>query len=378
MLFGRTTRPLRAAVLLTVFALVLAACAADEPAAEPEPEAAVEQEAAPEPEPEPEPAPEVEPAPAPVVEVDEVVYVYSGRHYGLMEGAFVEFTEQTGIDVRFSFGKEAELHERLLAEGRFTPADVLITVDSGYLWMSADAGLLQPIESDILTTNIPAHLRDPDNQWFGLSVRVRTLFYHPDRVDTAELSTIEDLADPRWRDRLCLRPSSKVYTRSIVAAMIADHGEEKTAEVVAGWVANNPVWIDSDTRLLKAVAAGECDVTIANTYYLGRILNEDPDFPVQLFWSNQEDRGAHVNISGGGVTTHARNAENGILLLEWLAGDGQSLFADGNFEYPANPAKEPVPIVAAWGDFIGDEINAAVFGELQDDALLLLDRAGHE
>lgn len=344
--------PIRAALLLAVAALVLGACASDETASSTDQEQAVEQE--------------------------EVVYVYSGRHYGLMEPAFVEFTRQTGIEVRFTFGKEAELHERLLAEGRFTPADVLFTVDAGNLWLAANEGLLQAVESEILMANIPVHLRDPENRWFGLSVRVRTLMYAPDRVDAAELSTIEDLADPKWHGRLCLRPSSKVYTQSIVASMIAAHGEREAEDIVGGWVANDPVYIDSDTRILEALAAGECDVAITNTYYLGRILNENPDFPVELFWANQDDRGAHVNISGGGVTAHARNVENGIALLEWLSGPGQNLFADGNFEYPANPDVEPHPLLVSWGAFVADPVLASEFGRLQADALRLLDRAGHE
>lgn len=352
MSFDHHPTAIRPALLLAVAALVLGACASDDTASSTDQERAVEQE--------------------------EVVYVYSGRHYGLMEPAFVEFTEQTGIEVRFTFGKEAELHERLLAEGRFTPADVLFTVDAGNLWLAANEGLLQAVESEILMANIPVHLRDPENRWFGLSVRVRTLMYAPDRVDAAELSTIEDLADPKWQGRLCLRPSSKVYTQSIVASMIAAHGEREAEDIVGGWVANDPVYIDSDTRILEALAAGECDVAITNTYYLGRILNENPDFPVELFWANQDDRGAHVNISGGGVTAHARNVENGIALLEWLSGPGQNLFADGNFEYPANPDVEPHPLLVSWGAFVADPVLASEFGRLQADALRLLDRAGHE
>lgn len=309
---------------------------------------------------------------------EQVVYVYSGRHYGLMEPAFIQFTQETGIKVRFTFGKEAELHERLLAEGRFTPADLLFTVDAGNLWLAARDGLLQPIESEILTSNIPVHLRDPENQWFALSVRARTIMYSTERVDPDELSTYEDLADPRWQGRLCLRPSTKVYTQSIVASLIAAHGETEAESIVAGWVANEPVYIDSDTRILKALEAGECDVAIANTYYLGRILNENPDFAVKLFWANQDDRGVHVNISGGGVTTHARNVENAIRLLEWLSGPGQNLFADGNFEYPANPDIEPHPLLSSWGSFKEDSVFANEFGRLQADALRLLDRTGHE
>jgi iron(III) transport system substrate-binding protein len=307
-----------------------------------------------------------------------VVYVYSARHYGLLEPAFAAFQEETGIEVRFTFGKDTELRERLKAEGPYTPADVLFAVDAGNLWLAAQEGLLQPIESETLHRNIPAHLRDPQNRWFALTMRARTLMYSTERVDPSELSTYEALADPKWKDRLCLRPSTKVYTQSLVASLIAAHGEARAEEIVRGWVANNPTYIDSDTRILETIAAGGCDVAITNTYYLARLLNDNPSFPVAVFWANQEDRGTHVNISGGGVTAHARNVENAIRLLEWLSGPGQSLFADGNFEYPANPAVEPHPLLQAWGEFKIDPILVSDFGRLQADAIRLMDRAGYE
>uniref|UniRef100_A0A7C1JZN3 Fe(3+) ABC transporter substrate-binding protein n=1 Tax=Caldilinea aerophila TaxID=133453 RepID=A0A7C1JZN3_9CHLR len=308
-----------------------------------------------------------------------VVYVYSARHYGLIEPAFVQFTEETGIEVRFTFGSDTELLERLKAEGRFTPADVLFTVDAGNLWLASEEGLLRPIESEVLEQNIPDYLQDPENRWFALSLRARTIMYHPERVSPEELSTYEALADPKWKNRLCFRPSTKVYTQSLVASLIKAHGEEKAREIVAGWVANNPTYIDSDTRILETIAAGGCDVAITNHYYLARLLNENPEFPVKPFWANQDDRGVHVNVSGVGVTTHARNAENAIRLLEWLSSPaGQRIFADGNFEYPAVPEVEPHPLLASWGTFKIDTVPVSEFGRLQAAAIKLMDEVGYE
>jgi iron(III) transport system substrate-binding protein len=295
-----------------------------------------------------------------------------------MEGAFAQFQKETGIEVRFTFGKDAELRERLKAEGRFTPADVLFAVDAGNLWLAAQEGLLQPIQSEILEQNIPAHLRDAENRWLALSIRARTIMYSKERVRPGELSTYEALADPKWRDRLVLRPSTMVYTQSLVASLIAAHGEVRAEEIIKGWVANNPTYIDSDTRILETIAAGGGDVAITNTYYLGRLLNKNPDFPVAVFWANQDNRGTHVNVSGGGVTAFARNKDNAIRLLEWLSGPGQRLFADGNFEYPANPQVEPHPLIAGWGTFKADEVPVSEFGRLQADAIRLLDRSGYK
>lgn len=305
-----------------------------------------------------------------------VVNLYTSRHYGV-EPVFAEFTKETGIEVRFAFGETVELRERLKAEGRRTPADIYIAVDAGNLWLAAEQGLLQPIQSEVLERNIPAALRDPQNLWFGLTKRVRTILYHPDRVDPAELSTYEALADPKWRGRLIMRPATHVYTKSLVASLIAAHGEARAEEIVRGWMANDPVMIDSDTRILETLAAGGGDVAIANHYYLGRLLAADPGFPVRVFWANQDDRGVHANVSGAGVTAYARNRENAIKLLEWLSGPGQGLFAGGNFEYPVNPKVAPHPIIAGFGAFKRDPINITDYGRLQAAAIRLLGRAGY-
>jgi iron(III) transport system substrate-binding protein len=314
----------------------------------------------------------------PRAQAHDVVNVYSARHYGHMEPVFAKFMEETGIEVRFTFGKDAELRERLKAEGRFTPADVYIAVDAGNLWLAAQEGLLQPIQSEVLEQNVPAHLRDPEGRWFGLTMRIRSIVYHPDRVSPDELSTYEALADPRWHGRLVLRPATKVYTQSLVASLIAAHGETRAEEIVRGWVANEPTMIDSDTRILETLAAGKGDVAIVNHYYLARLIAQDPDFPIRIFWANQGDRGVHVNIVGAGITKHARNREAAIKLLEWLSEpQGQRLFADGNFEYPVHREVEPHPLVAGWGTFKIDPINVAEYGRLQDDAIRLMERAGY-
>ncbi|MCL0104761.1 Fe(3+) ABC transporter substrate-binding protein [Dehalococcoidia bacterium] len=308
----------------------------------------------------------------------ELVNGYSGRHYGHMEPVFARFTEETGIEVRFTFGKTAELRERLKAEGRHTPADVYIAVDAGNLWLAAQEGLFQPIESQVLERNIPAAQRDPQNRWFGLTMRVRTIMYHPDRVDPAELSTYAALADPKWHGRLIMRPATHVYAQSLVASLIAAHGEARAEEIVRGWMANDPVMINSDTRILETLAAGGGDVAIANHYYMGRLLDADPGFPVRVFWANQDDRGVHANVAGAGITAHARNREAAIKFLEWLSGPGQRLFADGNFEYPVNPEVAPHPIVADFGAFQRDPISIAEYGRLQAAAVRLLDRASYK
>ena len=307
------------------------------------------------------------------------VVVYSARsHYG-QEPAIDAFTKKTGIQVKSFGGNASELFERLRAEGDKTPADVLITVDAGNLWNAARAGLLSKVDSPELLASVPAHLRDPDGQWFGLTTRARTIMYNTKKVKPEELSTYEALGDPRWKNRLCLRTSTYIYNQSFIATMIKRQGEPKTEAVVKGWVANNPTLINGDTKILESIAAGQCDVGLANTYYLGRILARDPAFPVAAFWANQQSTGTHVNISGAGVTAHAKNRANAIKLLEFLASPKvQQMFADSNFEYPANPQAAVNPVIAKWGRFKQDDINVASAGEFQAAATRLADRAGYK
>jgi iron(III) transport system substrate-binding protein len=305
------------------------------------------------------------------------VIVYSARHYG-QEAAFEAFTRASGVRVRVFTGSTGELFERLRAEGERTPADVLVTVDAGNLWNAARAGLLQRVESAELQRNIPAHLRDPESRWFGLTVRARTIMYSTRRVDPTTLSTYEALGDPRWKGRLCLRSSTYIYNQSLLATMIRRHGEARTEEVVRAWVANQPILINGDTKLLEAIAAGQCDVGLTNHYYLARIVAKDPTFPVAPVWANQRTTGTHVNISGAGVTAHGRNRAHAVRFLEFLSSvEAQQLFADVALEFPANPRAAASPIVARWGQFKQDDVNVAAAGELQAAAVRLADRAGY-
>jgi iron(III) transport system substrate-binding protein len=309
----------------------------------------------------------------------DTLVVYSARNEQLIKPIFDAYTKETGVEIKFTTGDAAVLIERLAAEGRNSPADILMTVDAGELWNAAQRGLLRPVQSRTLARNIPPHLRDPQDRWFGFSQRARTIVYSPARVDPKQLSTYEALAEPQWKGRLCLRTSKKVYNQSLVATMIAAHGEKKTEQVVRGWVANLATDVfANDTQLLEAIAAGQCDVGIVNTYYFGRIVKERPDFPVKVFWANQGTGGTHVNISGAGVTQNSRKAVAAIRFLEWLSSDkAQAHFAAVNMEFPANPASPIDPIVASWGKFKASPINVAEAGRLQPAAVRLMDRAGY-
>ena len=307
------------------------------------------------------------------------VTVYSARNEPLIKPLFDRFTKETGIQVRLLTDKEGALLARLKAEGQHTPADVLITVDAGNLWQAANEGLLKPVKSSVLEANVPAHLRDPGNQWFGLSVRARTIMFNPKGVQRSALSTYEDLADPKWKGKLCLRTSKKVYNQSLVAMLIQQHGEVQTEAIVRGWVANlaTDVFAD-DTALIKAIAAGQCQVGIANTYYLGRLLDQDKSFPVELFWANQSAGGTHVNISGAGVTRHSKNEATAIKLMEFLSAEtAQKIYADNDLEYPVNPQVQPDSVIKAWGTFKSSPLNVSKAGEFQAAATRLMDRAGY-
>ena len=314
---------------------------------------------------------------APALAADEVV-VYSARIDELIKPVFDAYTAKTGVKVKFITDKEAPLLARLQAEGENTPADLLITVDAGNLWQAEQQGVLKPLQSPVIEANIPAQYRSSSNSWTGLSLRARTIVYSTERVEPGELSTYEALAEPNWEGRLCLRTSKKVYNQSLTATLIETHGAAKAEEIVKGWVANlaTDVFAD-DTALLQAIDAGQCDVGIVNTYYFGRLHQQQPDLKVRLFWPNQADRGVHVNLSGAGVTRHAPHPEAAQQLLEWMTTpEVQNLFADANQEFPANPAVKPSAEVAAWDAFKADAIPVEVAGKRQAEAIMLMDRAG--
>jgi len=316
---------------------------------------------------------------APGFGADEVV-VYSARNEQLIKPMFDAFTKESGIAVKFVTDKEGPLMQRLKAEGPNTPADMLLTVDAGNLWEAANEDLLQPVDSKELDKNVPAHLRDPKNRWFGLSVRARTIAYNTQKVNPGELSTYENLATPKWKGRLCLRTSKKVYNQSLVGMLIAQHGEAETEEIVRGWVANLATEpFSDDTKTLEAIAAGQCDVGLINTYYFGRLMEKNPKLPLALFWPNQSGSGVHVNVSGAGVTKYAKHKAQAVKLLEFLSSSkAQNLFADVNMEYPVNPAVKPDPVVASWGSFRQNPINVSKAGEFQAAAVKLMDRAGYK
>lgn len=312
------------------------------------------------------------------------VNVYSGRKEALIKPLLERFTAETGIAVNLVTGKSDQLHQRLLAEGRNSPADMLITADAGNLHRAKMAGLLQAVDSALLRERIPARYRDPDGMWFGLSLRARVIIYAPDRVDPGALSSYEALADPRWKGRIAVRSSGNVYNQSLIASLIAAHGVEATETWARGLVANfarSPK--GGDTDQIRAVAAGEADVAIANTYYYARLVasakNGDKAVvkATRLFFPNQDGRGTHVNVSGAGVTAHAKNRDEAVRLLEFMASDeGQRLFAELNHEFPVRDDIARSAVVSAWGAFKADPLALSVLGENNAEALRLADRAG--
>jgi iron(III) transport system substrate-binding protein len=306
----------------------------------------------------------------------ETLTVYSGRHYGI-ETAFEKWSDETGIKVEFLTGNDAELRERIAAEGEDTEADVYLTVDAGNLWAAAQDGIFQPLESKVLDEAIPPELRDAQNRWFGLAVRTRTIVYNTDLVDPEDVpTTYEELADPKYDGRLCLRNASNDYQQSLVASMIAADGEDATIQVLKGWAANADIFAN-DVELLEAMAAGACEIGVVNHYYLARMLEEKPDTPIGLVWAEQQGRGVHVNISGGGVTKYADDVDLAKQFLEWLATDGQETLVADNHEYPANPAVEAEPLIRdTFGtDFKRDQLRSDELGSLNKAAVQAMDTA---
>jgi iron(III) transport system substrate-binding protein len=305
-----------------------------------------------------------------------LVTVYTGRHYGI-EPVFEEFTAETGIEVRFTTGSDPELRARLEAEGANTPADLIMTADAANIALAAEAGLLATVESETLRSAIPEELRAADNTWFALSRRLRVIMSSSERVDDAP-TTYAEVGDPKWKGRLCLRPSTHPYTQSLVAALINNAGQAQARTIVDAWVANDPLYINSDTDMLKAIVAGDCDIALANSYYLGRLLSEDSALPVSLTWPDQETFGAHLNISAAGITANAAHPKEARELLEWLATKGQKLFSDTNNEYPADPTVEPNEILAGFGSFKADTKSVRELGRLNPAAVELLSAASYE
>lgn len=303
--------------------------------------------------------------------------VYNGRaHYGTEE-VFTDFEEATGIEVEVRPGGGAELFERLQSEGDDTPADVLVTTDMANLWRAKDAGLLEPVTSDVLTANIPDDLHDPDGYWWAISTRMRIPVVATDAIDPATVTGYEDLGDPQYAGRTCLRNSTNEYNQSMVADFIAKRGEDATRALLESWMANDPLIVTSDDELLRAMADGDCDLGLSNHYYLGRILRDDPTFPVAPAWPDQDGAGAHTNVSGVGVVAGTDMADEARQLVEYMTGvEAEELLVEQNSEFSANPEVGPPEWIADWDDVERDPIVADEAGPLLADAVDLMLEVG--
>ena len=311
------------------------------------------------------------------------VNVYTYRQPSLINPLFEAFTARTGIQVRAVFADNG-LVERLAQEGRNSPADLLLTADVGRLAEAAGRGLAQPVTSQAILDKVPANLRDAGNQWFGLTMRARVIYASVERAPVTAI-TYEELADPKWKGKICMRPGNHPYNLGLIAAMIAHKGEDATREWLKGLKANLAVKPSGNDRSqAKSVFAGECDLALANTYYMGKMLTNDKE-PEQKDWAravkivfpSSPGFGTHVNISGMLLTANAPNKDNAIKLMEFLASDeAQQLYANGNFEYPVNPAVPPAEIVGSWGTFTPDTLNVAEVAKFEPAAARLVDEVG--
>ncbi len=312
------------------------------------------------------------------------VNVYTHRHYEADQELFKSFEDQTGIKVNVINASADELIQKMNMEGAQSPADVLITVDAGRLTRAKDQGLLQPVQSEILENSIPSHLQDPDNHWFGITKRARIIAYSLDRVKPEELSTYEDLASAKWRNKLLIRSSGNIYNQSLLASIIVNNGEDEArqwTEAIVQNMARAPKGSDRDQ--VKAVVAGEGDLAIVNSYYIGQMLNSsDPEEvatakKIGLFFPNQNDRGTHINVSGAGVAKYAPNTENAIKFIEFLVSEeAQKIFSHSNYEYSVLSSVEPVGLLQEWGEFKEDELTLSKLGENNKKAVLIFDEAG--
>ena len=317
-----------------------------------------------------------------MVTADEVVNLYSARHYDTDEALYLNFHKKTGIKVNLIEGGSDGLIERLVNEGKYSPADVLITVDAGRLWSAEQKGVFQATSSEILNKRVPPNLRHPDGLWFGLSKRGRIIAYNKQRGLPADVKDYEDLANASLDNQVCMRSSSNIYNLSLMASLIEANGVE-SAEIWARGVVSNFARSPqgNDTAQLRAVSSGECGITVANTYYIGRLMGSEKQADAEtiaglgFLFPNQSGRGAHVNISGGGVTKYAPNRDNAVRFLEYLTeGAAQTLFSEGNNEYPVvGKASGPVALL---GPFKEDNVNADSFGVRQREAVMTYDRAG--
>lgn len=312
------------------------------------------------------------------------VNIYSARKEALIKPIIEKFSEQTGIKVNLITGKADALLQRIKSEGRNTHADVLITTDAGRLYRAKKAGVLMAIQSEIINQAVPENLRDPEGYWYGLSIRARPIFYVKDRVNPKELSTYEALSESQFKQRICVRSSNNIYNQSLVASMLAANGKEKTQQWADNFVKNlaiKPKGGDRDQ--IKAAAAGQCDIAIANTYYFAKMLTghkadqKRAADAMSIFWPNQNNRGTHINISGAAVTRYGKNKANAKKLIEYLlTKESQRWYADVNFEYPVRKDVPASELLMHWGDFKADSINLNQLGVNNAEAVKIMDRAG--
>ncbi len=308
------------------------------------------------------------------------VNIYSSRHYDTDLALYDDFTKQTGIKVNRIEADADALIERIQAEGEFSPADLLITTDAGRLWRAEEAGILSPVESKVLEERIPANLRDPAKRWFALSTRARIIIYNKAKGAPAGLATYEDLAKPEFKGRICMRSSSSVYNIALLASMIAHDGEAKAGQWAKGVVANFArAPQGNDVSNIEAVAAGECDISLVNTYYLARFDTPEKRKvldAVGIIFPNQATTGTHVNMSGAGVVKTAPNRANAVKFLEYLSSESaQKYLANGNNEYPAAKGVAPTSAVEALGAFKADPLGAAEIGRNEAKAVELYNAA---
>src|SRR5215211_98489 len=304
------------------------------------------------------------------------VVVYNGRSQYGDEATFKLFEKKSGKTLELRGGTAPELFERLKSEGADTPADLLVTTDLANLWRAKEAGLLATVASAALQRQVPQAFRDPDGDWWGLSKRIRTPMRSTERVPAGAIEHYEDLGKRRFKGRLCLRTSNNEYNQSLVADMLAKRGRAATEKLLRGWMANDPQILGSDVDVLKAIDAGRCDVGLTNHYYLGRILEDDPSFPVAPAWPDQDGAGAHTNLSGVGLVKGAAHRADAIALMEHLTGAAsQRLLIQGS-EFAVDPDVGPPPHLEAWANVKEDPIDVARAGTLLPDAVALMQKVG--
>lgn len=326
-----------------------------------------------------------------------VLNIYSTRHYGDMEAPFIKFQEETGIEIRVSAGTPIDLFSRLqadIARGDRSVADLFLSIDAGVLDKAAEEGLLQPIQSDVLDANVAPEFRDPDGHWYGLSIRMRTLVYNPENVSADELeqlNTYEDLGSDIWAGRVCMRPASHIYTVSLFSSIVYHQGEEAALPIVESIANNVSRYINSDTSIIQAVAAGECDVAFVNHYYLARLANGDAQAQetfnsVAIKWMNQEENGVFFNVNGAGVIKNAANYDNAVRFIEYMSAlENQcgelTCFPGSNYELPTNPQAEPndtvISFVEKFGEYkLDTEYPLWEYGAYQDASIAIMEQAG--